>query len=188
MNNLTKGTTVFALCATAFATLSIGYNVILQWQINKFNTMRDLAQERDRLLNDTFQEMLMTHMNNTREKLGEISYQQGKIEGMATAAQNLPPEKNAHSAIWHAGYERGLQQVEFIEETAYTNGYHKATEDMNCPANSPLRREETARKAFAAEKEKVTNTVTKPETTTPPIPTPNPIPATPEKPKTDSNN
>ena len=176
VSTFTRGTTLFAFVATVAATLSIGYNLSLHSQISRLNTMRDLSRERDRLADDTFNEMIMTYMNNTREKLNEIGYQQGKIEGMAIAAQNLPPEKNAHSAIWHAGYERGLAQVEFVEESAYTNGYHKATEDMNCPASSSLRREETARKAYQTEKAQKNKTV---EGTTPPIPAP-----TPSKPET----
>ena len=171
VSTFTRGTTLFAFVATVAATLSIGYNLALQSQISRLNTMRDLSRERDRIVDDTFNEMIMSYMNNTHEKLNELGYQQGRIEGMSIAAQNYPPEKNAHSAIWHAGYERGLEQVNYVRESSYEDGYHKATEDMNCPANSPLRREDSARKAFQSDKSQKNQK----EESAIPIPTPSPV-------------
>ena len=46
------------------------------------------------------------------------------------------PEDNEISSIWHSGYYRGMDQVEYVRTMAYEDGYHKATDDMNCPINA----------------------------------------------------
>jgi len=57
------------------------------------------------------------------------------------------------SSVWHDGYYRGQSQTEFVEEMAYTKGYHQATEDMNCPPGSKAKAADAAINAYKKEKE-----------------------------------
>jgi hypothetical protein len=70
-----------------------------------------------------------------RENIADVARTQGKVEGMVAVSMNLNPEQNHTSAIWHEGYYRGINQAAYVEEQAYISGYHRATEDMNCPAS-----------------------------------------------------
>jgi hypothetical protein len=61
---------------------------------------------------------------------------QGKIEGILSIVNNVKPEENEISSIWHSGYYRGMDQVDYVRTISYEEGYHKACDDMNCPAVS----------------------------------------------------
>ena len=124
-----------AIFAAIAATGSVGYNIVQHNQIDRLKTVNELTKAKESLLNDTVNEVLMTRISELRENIAEMSRNQGKVEGMVAASMNIAPEQNQTSAIWHEGYYRGLGQTAMIEESAYIAGYHRATEDIGCPAS-----------------------------------------------------
>lgn len=122
---------------TAIATMgSIGYNIIQQEQINRLKTVNEIAKQKESLMSDSLNEVLMARISELRDNMSEISRNSGRVEGMVAASMNIPPEQNQTSAIWHEGYYRGMGQLAIVEESAYISGYHRATEDMGCPAST----------------------------------------------------
>ena len=132
---LSKYSITASIFAAVIAAGSVGYNIVQQYEINRLNTIKELARQKESLLNDSFNEMLMNRISEMRENIAEVARTQGKVEGMVAVSMNLNPEQNHTSAIWHEGYYRGVNQAAYIEEQAYISGYHRATEDMNCPAS-----------------------------------------------------
>ena len=138
----------------AFAvTCSIGYNIYQQNQISRLQQVNELIKAKESLVNDSFNEILMARVSELRENMAEVNRNQGKVEGMVAASLNLSPEQNHTSAIWHEGYYRGLGQVAMIEESAYISGYHRATEDMGCPASVRDRMNAEASRKYQQDKQ-----------------------------------
>lgn len=131
--------TKYAFAASIFSAIvaagSIGYNLVQLYEINRLNMIREIARQKETLLNDGYNEVLMSRISEMRDNVAEVARAQGKVEGMVAVSMNLNPEANHTSAIWHEGYYRGVNQAAYIEEQAYISGYHRATEDMNCPAS-----------------------------------------------------
>jgi hypothetical protein len=48
---------------------------------------------------------------------------QGRLDGIASVVYNIHPQQNEISGIWHAGYQRGLEQTNFVEEMGYEKGF-----------------------------------------------------------------
>ena len=115
---------------------SIGYNIIQQEQINRLKTVNEIVKQKESLMSDSLNEVLMARISELRDNMSEISRNSGRVEGMVAASMNIPPEQNQTSAIWHEGYYRGMGQLAIVEESAYISGYHRATEDMGCPAST----------------------------------------------------
>jgi hypothetical protein len=122
---------------TAIATMgSIGYNIIQQEQINRLKTVNEIVKQKEGLMSDSLNDVLMSRISELRDNISEVSRNSGRVEGMVAASMNIPPEQNQTSAIWHEGYYRGMGQLAIVEESAYISGYHRATEDMGCPAST----------------------------------------------------
>ena len=83
----------------------------------------------------SIQDLLM-HVNSVKNENMELAKNQGKIEGIISVVNNIKPESNDISAIWHSGYYRGMDQVEYVRLTSYEDGYHRACEDISCPVGS----------------------------------------------------
>lgn len=132
---LYKNSTTLALVAGFFAATSVGYNIAQQVEISRLNTIKEIAKQKESLMNDSLNEVIMNRISELRENIAEVSRSQGKVEGMVAVSMNLNPETNHTSAIWHEGYYRGIGQAAYIEESAYIAGYHRATEDIDCPAS-----------------------------------------------------
>jgi hypothetical protein len=132
---------------------SIGYNLILTYQVSRMSSLKEFATERQRINDDQFTEMFFNQMNGLRENIADVSYQQGKLEGITSVAFNVPPAQNQHSAIWHAGYQRGQEVGEFESELAFENGYKLALDDMKAPADSKYRKDETIQQTYKLAKE-----------------------------------
>jgi hypothetical protein len=130
-----RNSNILAIITSIAAAASIGYNIIQKTEISRLDMIREIAKQKESLLNDGYNEILMNRVSELRENIAEVSRNQGKIEGMTSVAMNIAPENNQTSAIWHEGYYRGLGQVAYVEEGAYIAGYHRATEDMNCPSS-----------------------------------------------------
>jgi hypothetical protein len=114
---------------------SVGYNVYQQDQLKTLSAIKDLAVQKDAMMSDGYNEIMFKYMTELKENDREIYRGQGRIEGILSVVNNFKPKDNEHSAVWHEGYYKGLAQMEEVRKASYEEGYHKATEDMNCPAN-----------------------------------------------------
>jgi len=132
---LTKYSMTASFFAAVIAAGSVGYNLVQSYKINQLTTIKELARQKESLMNDSFNEILMNRISEMRENIAEVARAQGKVEGMVAVSMNLNPEQNHTSAIWHEGYYRGVNQAAYVEESAYIAGYHRATEDIGCPAS-----------------------------------------------------
>ena len=148
-----RNSNILAIITSIAAAASIGYNIIQKTEISRLDMIREIAKQKESLLNDGYNEILMSRVSELRENIAEISRNQGKIEGMTSVAMNIAPEKNQTSAIWHEGYYRGLGQVAYIEEGAYIAGYHRATEDMNCPSSTREKMNSEAPRKYQQDKQ-----------------------------------
>ena len=113
--------------------------VINGYQVYRMDNMREvvnLVTQKDQLTQSGYSELLYNHINSLRNDQIEASRNQGKIEGIISVVNNAKPEANEISSIWHSGYYRGMDQVEFVRVMAYEDGYHRATEDISCPAGN----------------------------------------------------
>jgi hypothetical protein len=144
---------VFAFVASIAATGSLAWNIVQQTEIKRLTMIKEVVNQKESLLNDSLNEIVMSRFNEMRDSITEVSRNQGRVEGMLSVAMNLPPEQNLTSSVWHDGYYRGQSQTEFVEEMAYTKGYHQATEDMNCPPGSKAKAADAAINAYKKEKE-----------------------------------
>jgi hypothetical protein len=62
-------------------------------------------------------------MEGLRNNTVENAKQTGKLEGILSVAYRAAPQENEYSAVWHGGYERGLEQSNFVGELEYEKGY-----------------------------------------------------------------
>jgi hypothetical protein len=114
--------------------ISLGVNAYQVYRIDNFKAYSGLLDQKDRLTQSGYSELLISHINSLRNDQYESAKNQGKIEGILSMVNNIKPEANEISSIWHSGYYRGMDQVEYVRTMAYEDGYHKACDDMNCPA------------------------------------------------------
>lgn len=103
--------------------LSIGFNFIQYQKISKNDFVNKINDERNNLNQDTINEVLLGYIADIRNNTIENAKQAGKLEGILAVAFRANPQENEHSAIWHGGYQRGLEQSEFIGEANYEKGY-----------------------------------------------------------------
>lgn len=148
-----KNSTAFAVLTSVAAAMSVGYNIVQQNQINRLSMIKDITKEKESLLNDGFNEIVLSRMSELREQNIENARNQGRVEGMVSVATNLTPDQNIASAFGHEWYYKGLSQAEFMEENAYVKGYHQAAEDLNCPPEIREKSIELAEKKFAKMRE-----------------------------------
>ena len=118
----------------------LGFSLVVNgYQIYRIDTYKDitnLMDQKDRLQQSGYTELLYSQINSHRDGMMENAKSQGKIEGILSVVNNIKPEENEISSIWHSGYYRGMDQVDYVRTISYEEGYHKACDDMNCPAVS----------------------------------------------------
>jgi hypothetical protein len=120
--------------AIGILAVSVTLNVYSLGQISRMKEVQSIAYQKDSLISNGYDELVIAYLNELKSNNLEIAKGQGKIEGIIAAALNFKPEENQHTAIWHAGYNRGSETAEYTRSVYYKEGYHKACEDLNCPA------------------------------------------------------
>lgn len=130
----------------AFGGFSIAFLALFGfafWQnieLQRIKFLKSCSDERSRINNDQLNENIMLMVNDLRYQTIESAKNQGKIEGIIAAVNNMKlDEKNEYSQVWHSGYYAGTSTNEQAIASAYEDGYHKATEDGHCTAkNAPM--------------------------------------------------
>lgn len=140
----------------SFLAISIGANIVQQYKIGNYGMYSDLMNQKDSFTQNGYSELLISHLNGIKTEQMEVAKNQGKIEGILSVVNNARPEENEISSIWHSGYYRGLNQVEDVRAMAYEDGYHRATEDGNCPAAVKAQKDALIAVPTTTEKPKLT--------------------------------
>ena len=99
-----------AWCLVAILALSLGFNGWLYYKHDRMSHTVLLIDQKDKLQQQQMNEFMMVMYNKTNENIAEVARQQGKLEGMLAVIHNIKPDSSEHSAVWHAGYHRGLDQ------------------------------------------------------------------------------
>jgi len=112
-----------------------GFAIFQNYQINKLQMINQITFEARHLTDDSFKELFMITMGNIRDNQMENIKSTGKVEGMLAVISNQKPQDSETSALWHAGYYRGIDQSQDMAAISYETGYHAALDDISCPIN-----------------------------------------------------
>mgnify|MGYP006287884937 CR=1 FL=1 len=158
---------IVGFAVVCFALLGLGATNIYQFTSSKrIEFLYDCERERARINDDQIRDNLLKMITDIREQNIEIARNQGRIDGIISAVNNMKlDDGNEYSRIWHDGYYRGTSQAEYMAESGYEAGYHKATEDGHCTAKTDVKIRESAKEAAAAmtKKDQKQNIAVKPE-------------------------
>lgn len=135
--------------------ISLVANGIQWWKIENLEIISKAQIVEEQINDDNFRDLLSGLLKNDNL---EGMKNQGKLEGMLTVIANKKPDDTEFNQIWHAGYQRGLDQNKDTYDIAYKKGledaskvtdadasfekgydkgyeigYHKANEDGACP-------------------------------------------------------
>lgn len=53
----------------------------------------------------------------------QFAENQGYLRGIQSVVHRVSPQESEVSSIWHAGYQRGMEQTDFVGELQYEKGY-----------------------------------------------------------------
>ena len=137
--------------------ISAVMNVFQWWKVQNLEMISKAQIVEEQINDDNFRDLLSGLLKN--ESL-EGMRNQGKLEGMLSIIANKKPDDSETTQIWHAGYQRGLDQNKDTYEMAYKKGleaaaqlndvaasydkgydkgyeigYHKANADIACPVS-----------------------------------------------------
>ena len=111
-----------AWCLVGLLALSLGFNGWMYHKNDRMNHTVLLIDQKDKLQQQQMNEFLMVMYNRTNENIVEVARGQGRVEGMLAVIHNQKPNESESSAIWHAGYHRGLDQNEYVAKTKTETG------------------------------------------------------------------
>lgn len=143
-----------------------GFNAYQYSHSKRIEFLFECEKERARINDDQMRDNLLKIIGDVREQNMDIARSQGRLDGIIAAINNIKLEdSNEYAKIWHDGYYRGTSQSEYVAESSYEAGYHKATEDGHCTAKTDVKIRESAREAAASllKKDQKQDVVTKPE-------------------------
>lgn len=105
---------------------SIAYNFYQSHQINNLEILARLDAGREAINDDNFRDVLMNTMN---QNALENQKSQGRIEGILAVIGKQKPDETEWSAIWHEGYNRGMNQNKEYADSSYQRGREDALKD-----------------------------------------------------------
>lgn len=117
-----------AFAMVACLACSVGANGYMAYQNTKSRFLYEIEQKRGKINEDMLNEVLWTRMNGGDQNQIELARMQGYNEGINALVHKVDPQQSQISAIWHAGYNRGLEQSQFIEEMGYEKGFANGVE------------------------------------------------------------
>ena len=111
------------------------YAIYSNYQLGRLQMINKIGSEARVLNDDNFRDVMFSLLNDIRNNTIESSRNTGRVEGMIAVISNQKPSDSETSALWHAGYYRGIDQQNDIAALAYEEGYHRACDDISCPAD-----------------------------------------------------
>ena len=70
--------------------------------------------------------------------LAGVAAKQDNLNITISNFRSSVPSDTQSKSSFEAGYKKGIQKYEKAVEQAYEDGYHKATEDIQCPATGEV--------------------------------------------------
>lgn len=133
-------------------TLGLGsINAYQYSNAKRIEFLYECEKERSRINDDQMRDNLLKIIGDVRDQNMDIARGQGRIDGIIAAINNMKlDDANEYTKIWHDGYYRGTSQAEYVAESSYEAGYHKATEDGHCSAKADVKIRESAKEAAAS--------------------------------------
>jgi hypothetical protein len=112
----TQKSFIFIIFAAFILIASGAFNIYQYTAISKYKLMYDVITERSRINEDEFREIFVARNNDLRDNTIELARNQGRIEGMIAAGQNMPIQDSDVSALYHAsadaGYQNAMYQIQ----------------------------------------------------------------------------
>lgn len=105
--------------------VSVSTNLIQYYRSNNLSHLNQIKTEVGKISQDGFNDVLGLYIQNIRDNTIENAKQSGKLEGMISVVHKIPPQESEISSIWHAGYQRGLEQTDFVGEMQFEKGYRE---------------------------------------------------------------
>lgn len=105
---------------------SLGGNYFQFIQNKKTEFLLQIETKRSEINTDQVNELIASgYRGNSFSDTNtvQIAENQGFIKGINSVIHNISPQQSEVSGIWHAGYERGLSQTDFVGEMNYEKGY-----------------------------------------------------------------
>jgi hypothetical protein len=117
----TQKSFIFTIIA-AFVLISSGaFNIYQYTTTSKYKLMYDVITERSRINDDEFREIFLSRNNDIRENTIELARNQGRIEGLLAAGQNLPIQDSDVSALYHASADSGYQNAMYVMQSSVSS-------------------------------------------------------------------
>jgi hypothetical protein len=114
---------IFVYTMFLILAVSAGLNLIQFYNNYRISYISEIRKEAGRINSDGFSEVMGAYLQNVRDNTVDNARQQGKLEGIVSLVHKIPPQESEISSIWHAGYQRGLEQTDFVGEMNYEKGY-----------------------------------------------------------------
>ena len=85
----------------------------------------EVETKRGQINQDQIAEFILSKKNGFADDTSVVEFakMQGRMDGITSVVYNIHPQQNEISGIWHAGYQRGLEQTNFVEEMGYEKGF-----------------------------------------------------------------
>ena len=121
---------LIAMALVCAICVGIGYNAGYNAKLAEHQSRITALEARNDLLRDTVIDTSNQLLDVTRVENARAA---GRLEALALL--NFPDFKGTTQAsmVWHEGYNRGLEQVEYVGTSNYERGYHAALKDSGCP-------------------------------------------------------
>jgi hypothetical protein len=105
--------------------VSLAGNGFQLYRQTRTQFLLDVEVKRSQINEDQINEFILSKRNGFADDTSALEYakMQGKVEGIISLVHNASPQSNEISSIWHAGYQRGLEQTDFVGEMNYEKGY-----------------------------------------------------------------
>ena len=104
---------------------SLAGNGLQYYQNTRTQFLLDVETKRSQINEDQIAEFILSRRNGFADDTSALEFakMQGRVDGIASVIHNTRPQENEISAIWHNGYQRGLEQTDFVGEMKYEQGY-----------------------------------------------------------------
>ena len=119
------------MIALVFLTMT-NLGILQQWQISNLSNQLEISDMRAKVNTEFADELLWLQMNDIERLTKDNLIAQGKLEGMVEYYAQDEGTRTQIDNLSHAGYMRGLGQVEWehdmLSESNYNRGYKEALE------------------------------------------------------------
>lgn len=103
--------------------------LVQQYKINDISNQIEISKMRADVNTEFTNELLWLRVNDTHKTSEKQLVAQGRLEGLIGYFAKDSEEQNHISNLWHEGYMRGLEQVDWEYDSVKENNYNKGFGD-----------------------------------------------------------